>query len=182
MTRLFGSANTVRAVLHKQALQILKDTNGLGAGFGMYVSSVSVTTHYSPLYDRYGISSMYGATPENSAFITDPWLAWYLGETGVVGIAVFLLALLIVIVGLWKISLRWYKRRPELAVLGFTAITFLIFGILSGYASVYITAPPTGYFLMGLAGIVFALDRASKRSSNSADLQLLQNSLNNNEH
>lgn len=165
ITRFLEGASNVRMVLHRQAIEIIRNTNGLGAGFGMYGSSVSVTAHYSDLYDEYGISQFYGATPDNPVFITDQWWAWYLGETGIFGILIFLLALSVALIGLWKMSVYWYSKKPEMSVLGFTAVTFLVFGILSGYASVYITSPPTGYFIMALAGLAFALDRALRRQN-----------------
>ncbi|MGH2536158.1 MAG: hypothetical protein ACRDHL_02055 [Candidatus Promineifilaceae bacterium] len=161
--RLSPGADNVRNALLAAALAINVESVGLGAGLGMFGSATSVTFHYSPLYHDYGISTMWGAHPDNTMFITDQWWAWYLGEVGVLGTLIFLVTLSLIAAGLYQIGHRWRKARPALAQLAFASLAFLAFGVLSGYASTYLTAPPTGYFIMGLAGLVFALDRGLSR-------------------
>lgn len=157
--RLIDGSTNVRSALLKYAFVINSETYGLGAGLGMFGSAVSVEYQYSPLYYRFGISNMTGATPVYHAFITDQWWAWYLGEVGYWGTAVFIGCLLWILWRLHRLAGDWRGRHVWLSTWIYTALAALLFAILSGYASVYLTAPPTGYLVMSLCGLAFALDR-----------------------
>lgn len=156
-----GNAD-VRSLLLQRAFTINAATYGLGAGFGMYGSAVSVNQHFSPLYDRYGISQYWGATANNPEFITDQWWAWYLGEVGLIGTFIFAVALVTILMGLYKIASYWRESNIAVATLAYAALAWVSFGIMSGYASVYLTSPPVGYFIMILAGVTYAIHRGIK--------------------
>lgn len=163
--RLIDGSTNVRSALLKYALVINRETHGLGAGLGMFGSAVSVEYQYSPLYYRFGISNMTGATPAYHAFITDQWWAWYLGEVGYWGTAVFVGCLLWILWRLYRLAESWRDRHIWLGTWVYTALAALLFAILSGYASVYLTAPPTGYLIMSFCGLAFALDRGLRHVS-----------------
>lgn len=157
--RLVDGSTNVRSALLKVALVINAETHGLGAGLGMFGSPVSVQYHYSPLYYRFGISNMTGATPTYFSYITDQWWAWYLGEVGYLGAAIFVGSLVWVLWRLRRLAEAWRERNWPMSALCYAALAALLFAILSGYASVYLTSPPTGYLVMSLCGLAFALDR-----------------------
>ena len=58
---------------------------------GRYGSAVS-TQYYSPLYYKYRLYRLYGASPEKSNFITDQWWGWYIGESGILGHDLFFIS------------------------------------------------------------------------------------------
>lgn len=149
----------VRTVLLQKAMLINKDTFGFGAGFGMYGSAVSANYHYSELYYKYDISDLYGARPDKPSFITDQWWAWYLGEVGILGTIIFMGGLVFIIIKLKHKAVYWRYKNRYLATLSFSAIGYIIYGILSGFADGNFTTAPTGYYIMGLAGLVFNLHR-----------------------
>lgn len=165
--RLSNSSDSVRTVLMKNALIINQETYGFGAGYGMYGSAISTDYRYSPLYYHFRMHKLRGASPHNTAFITDQWWAWYLGEVGLWATLLFTGTLLYVVFRLTKIAAFWRKRNEQMAVFAYTAIGSLLFGILAGYAGVYLTAPPTGYFIMALAGLSFALHRGLLLDTNT---------------
>ncbi len=166
--RLSNSSDSVRIVLMRNALTINKETYGFGAGYGMYGSSISTDYRYSPLYYRFDMHKLRGATPQNTTFITDQWWAWYLGEVGIWATLLFIGILIYVVFRMTKIAAYWRYRNNQMAILAYTAVGSLLFGIMAGFAGVYLTGPPTGYFIMALAGLSFSLHRGMFRDTRSA--------------
>lgn len=161
------NSSAVRTLLFRNALVINRESWGLGAGFGMYGSAISVSQHYSPLYYRFGLASLHGATPENPTFITDQWWSWFLGEVGLWGTAAFLAALGVTMAGLQRQANFWCDKDPALAALAYAAIGALAYGLLSGFADASLTTPPTGYYIMALAGLGYSLHRGRLRNIQS---------------
>ena len=152
-------SSAVRTILLKTALLINQETLGLGKGFGTYGSSVSVSYHYSDLYYKYGIAYLHGATPYNYAYITDQWWAWFLGEIGIVGTLIFLTWMSSLALDLYRVAKHSYTCNKELSGLALSSLGILTYGIASGYADANLTTPPTGYLIMGIAGIVMAFSK-----------------------
>jgi len=88
----FSSDRMARAALFLTGGKILIDFFPFGSGFASFGTSASANS-YSPLYDRYGISGIYGlgeydfASGEN--YISDAFLS-SLAQFGVVGIALLI--------------------------------------------------------------------------------------------
>lgn len=163
--RLSNSSDSVRTLLMRNALTLNEESYGFGVGYGMYGSAISTDYRYSPLYYRFNMNKLRGATPHNTSFITDQWWAWYLGEVGIWATLLFTGTLLYVVYRLSKIASFWLDRNNGMSILAYTAIGSLLFGILAGFAGVYLTAPPTGYFIMAFAGLTFALHRGLRLES-----------------
>lgn len=91
----FGAENTeARGVLLRTSIEIAKDHLPFGAGLGMFGSHASRLV-YSPLYNEYHLSHIWGLSEFNPAFITDSFWAMIIGETGLLG-AILLLGLFLV--------------------------------------------------------------------------------------
>ncbi len=164
--RFSPDTNSVRISLFKGAIEILEETSGIGAGLGMYGSPLSAFTHYSPRYYQLGIDQLPGATPDNPSYITDQWWSWYIGETGVLGMAVFTGTLIFVIIKLFGFALFWKRKNLLQASLAAAAMTSIIYGILIGLAGNFLAGPPTSYYTMALAGLTFAIHRGLRRQNN----------------
>lgn len=158
------SSKAGRMLLLKTALLINKESLGLGSGLGTFGSAVSVSYHYSDIYYQYGIHNLRGGSPSNPAYITDQWWAWYLGEVGIIGTAIFGIALFVITDFLRRIAIYWQSRNAALSALAFASIGCLVYGILGGFAGAYLTAPPVGYCIMSLAGLSYALHRGMLRT------------------
>jgi hypothetical protein len=90
---LFGTAGDApRQTLYTVAASIASTRAPLGAGFGSFGSQASIQ-YYSPLYGEYGLSGVYGFTPNAPIFVQDASWATILGEGGWLGAAGFVLAL-----------------------------------------------------------------------------------------
>jgi len=101
-------SNLPRVLLYGVGWQIASSGFPLGAGFGRFGSYTSVLD-YSPLYDQYGLSTVYGFTPDDPRYATDAYWPSVVAETGVLGAAV----LLAMILALW-LALRRAARLSAL--------------------------------------------------------------------
>lgn len=93
----FGAENTeARGILLRTSVDIAKDYFPFGAGLGMFGSNAS-RLDYSPLYNEYHLSHVWGLSELNPAFITDSYWAMIIGETGFLGV-ILLIALFVITV------------------------------------------------------------------------------------
>ena len=75
---------TARALLYVTGWRVAEDHLPLGAGFGRFGGYVS-QLHYSPLYDEYGLSNIYGLSRETPTYMQDTYWPHILAETGFLG-------------------------------------------------------------------------------------------------
>ena len=78
-----------RVLLYVTGAQIANARFPLGAGFGRFGGYASALD-YSPLYDQYGLSGVYGLTPIDPFFIMDTYWPHIAAETGWLGAAILL--------------------------------------------------------------------------------------------
>lgn len=86
VSQFFGSEDEARGVLLNTGLQIASEHAPLGAGLGMFGSHAS-RLNYSPLYEIYNISKVWGLSQEYPSFIADSFWAMVFGELGFMGAA-----------------------------------------------------------------------------------------------
>ncbi|MBC2162001.1 hypothetical protein [Listeria booriae] len=82
--QFLGTDGEARGVLLDTSFTIASDHAPFGAGLGMFGSHAS-RLNYSPLYEQYGISRVWGLTQENPNFVTDSYWAMIIGELGYLG-------------------------------------------------------------------------------------------------
>ncbi len=85
-----------RVLLYVTGSQIANADFPLGAGFGRFGGYAS-TLDYSPLYDEYGLSGVYGLGPDDPYYLEDTYWPHIAAETGWIG-AIVLLALYLTLV------------------------------------------------------------------------------------
>ena len=85
---------SIRGTLYKVGIQIANDFFPLGSGFGTYGSEISRII-YSPLYYKYNMSNIYGFSSEHHGFLTDAQWASIIGETGWIGISIYILMIIL---------------------------------------------------------------------------------------
>ena len=140
---------SARQALLEGSTHIVEDYFPLGVGFGMY-GSWYARINYSPYYDKYNISNIYGLRKEDEAtFATDTYWPSIFGETGVLG-SIILIYLLISLI---KIFYKYNKvnKKSFITIFGLLALVqsicesfgepsfnsapqYLIVGILVGMA------------------------------------------------
>ena len=81
-----------RYSMHAASVQLALDYFPLGAGYGRFGGWIA-TLHYNPLYYEYGLSTVPGLTESRPVFLQDAFWPHVIGELGLIGFALFLLAL-----------------------------------------------------------------------------------------
>ncbi|MBC1499781.1 hypothetical protein HB943_04130 [Listeria weihenstephanensis] len=107
----FGADNTeARGLLLRTSVEIAKEHSPFGAGLGMFGSHASRLV-YSPLYNDYHLSHVWGLTAFNPAFITDSYWAMIIGETGFLGAILLLLLFLVTMLLILRLTNGDFKLK-----------------------------------------------------------------------
>ena len=122
---------TARALLYVVGWQVARDQFPLGAGFGRYGGYVSAI-RYSPLYDRYGLSRVWGLSPEFPAYVQDTYWPHLLGETGLFGTLFMALVLLELWICLGRVARTAVSHHRALALAAGMALVEAVVESLSG--------------------------------------------------
>jgi hypothetical protein len=88
-----------RSRLYSAGSQIADDNFPLGVGFGRFGSYPS-RIYYSPVYDQYGLSGIYGLSRAYPDFIDDTTWPSVMAETGYAGLAVYLSGVIVLLLAL----------------------------------------------------------------------------------
>ncbi len=127
--------STARALLYVTGWRIAEDHFPLGAGFGRFGGYVS-QLHYSPLYDEYGLSNIYGLSRETPSYMQDTYWPHILAEVGLFGALVLVAFFLL----LWRRCVHVARKAPneQTRVIALAASMVLIEGLIeSGVAPVF---------------------------------------------
>lgn len=143
-----------RNALYFKSVIIANDYFPLGAGLGRYGSWMS-RVYYSPLYEKYGLSEVYGLSQTMPNFINDTFWPMILGETGWIGLILYL----------WIIGILFHriygqnKKATSKFTKAFSLGTLMVFveSLVESLASPIYTHPPEMYFIFGSLGFAFAL-------------------------
>lgn len=84
---LEDDSDVLRTLFYKTSLDILCDYFPLGSGFATFANYAS-GVFYSPLYYKYNLWQVYGATPDNPMFVADTFYP-QLSQYGFVGFFLF---------------------------------------------------------------------------------------------
>lgn len=148
------------------SVRVARDYFPLGAGFGRYGSRTAAES-YSPEYIRLGFPDLYGLGPgpQSGQFLTDTSWPAVLGETGVLGTALFVggLAVLVRRVMLWRRESSDVDHR-SFYTLVMCVVAFVL--IESPGAAVF-TSPPVYPFIFALAGVAASLHSREARNKES---------------
>lgn len=151
-------AGNARLALYRGSAEIARDFFPLGGGLGRFGSGIS-RTEYSPLYERYGLDEVVGLGPDGPNFITDAFWPHILGETGVIGLAAYL-----VFVGAVGLSLWRAARRNDVGPFAraFLLGAWMVFlhALVETLASSMFNSPPRVYLLFAALGVALSLERS----------------------
>ena len=153
-----------RVALYLTALRIGRDDLPLGAGLGQFGSWVS-REHYSDVYHHYGLDRVYGLSPANPQFITDTFWPQVLGETGVVGLAAYVVFLAVVAFQLWR-ALVGSTGDPIVYAFVLGTVLVLAQTLVESLASAILSSPSQAYLIYASLGIAIGL--AARRRAEPA--------------
>lgn len=148
-----------RHALYITSVEIAKDYFPFGAGFGRYGSWLS-RKYYSPLYDEYNLSNVYGMTEEKPSFINDTFWPMILGETGFIGLALFAGILL----SFFRTIYKQIKSENDKFIKAFQLGTFMVLieSLVESIAQSVYVGPPMYYFVFGAIGVCYSLKHTSR--------------------
>lgn len=133
-----------RPETYKAAMIIFKEYFPFGSGLGTF-STNAAAEYYSPLYYKYGLSDVWGLTPENPMFLADTFYP-VLAEYGIVGVFLFL--------WFWKRRL-WAIQKLPLKYYKVGVMAFMALALESVADTSYLSGKGMGYFM--LLGIVMSV-------------------------
>lgn len=143
-------SNSPRESLYSASFVLAQEGFPIGAGFVSIACTLS-GEYYSDVYYRFGMNTMSGLTPLSSAAAGDAGFAYYLGEFGFLGFALFAFLMYQV--------LRWILDSTPIGSCSRTAAIYLF-----GYAVIALTVETaltnaTGVSLAVLMALALTLGR-----------------------
>ena len=91
----FSTDGAARNELLRRSLEIANDYRPLGTGFATYGAAVtSDPSTYSKLYYIYGISNVWGLTPDNARFLSDTFWPTIIAQFGWIGFGLYVASLI----------------------------------------------------------------------------------------
>lgn len=128
--------NSPREALYSVALSISLTFFPLGGGLASIASSLS-GEYYSSAYSSYGIDSMIGLTRDGFYDVADAGYAYYLGQFGIIGLALFLLCLFIIFkMTVLKMPLGDSRRNASLCVFAYLFIALAVENALTNSSGI----------------------------------------------
>lgn len=111
---------TARGALNMNSILIALDYLPLGVGFGKF-GSYYAGVNYSEYYYQFGMDNIYGLYPNNPMYATDTFWPSVIGETGMLGVIVFVICL----VKIFKELTKKVKLNPNFIVPTWGLLVFL---------------------------------------------------------
>ena len=133
-----------RPETYKASIQIFKDYFPLGSGLGTFATNAAAE-YYSPLYYKYGLSDVWGLSPDFNVFMADTYYP-SLAEYGILGAFLFL--------WFWKRRL-WAIQKLPLKYYKVGAMAVMALARESVADTSYLSGKGMGYFM--LLGIVMSV-------------------------
>ncbi len=144
-----------RNELTRAAFEVAGDYAPIGTGFATFGSNITGDPRfYSPLYYEYGLSGVYGLTPNDASFVSDTFWPTVLGQFGYLGLIAYIALL---------VSLFLFQRKT---LAGIASVSICIYLLISSTSeSAFFN--PSAVFLAFCAGLAVAgcLSNKSIRSS-----------------
>ena len=133
-----GYDRLARPESFRTALQIMVDYIPFGSGLGTYATNAAAE-YYSPLYYKYGLSIVWGLSPDFNRFIAD---AFYptLAEYGLFGVFMFIV--------FWKRRLKTIQNVVDMKFYKVGLMAFLALALESVADTSYLSGKGMGYFML----------------------------------
>jgi hypothetical protein len=125
--------STARNALYSTSVAIAIDHFPLGTGLASFASYAS-QVYYSDVYRDYGLTTVWGLSPEYNAFITDTFWPMVLGEGGVVAFVPYLVFVVLLVRTCW-IAARRKDLTPAGRFLPLWALLLLVGSLFESTAS-----------------------------------------------
>lgn len=151
--RVFAKGTPPRVALYIGSIDVARDYFPLGAGLGRYGSYLSAV-HFSPLYERYGLTTLPGLRPKNPSAVTDTFWPQILGELGVFGLLAYVAFIASLV---WEVVLAMRRAESlQMRAFVFGALLVLLEALAESLAAPMFAAPSATYMVLGVVALSIA--------------------------
>jgi hypothetical protein len=126
----YTSKISPRALLYKTGERIANDNFPLGVGLGRFGSYPS-RIYYSPVYDQYELSNVYGLSRSYPDFIDDTSWPSVMGEAGYAGLLIYALGVIFVLMGIVR---RLRTAPPDMQWISLAALCMMVVILVTSIA------------------------------------------------
>lgn len=154
--------NHPRTILYLKSFEIAKDYFPFGAGPGRYGGWIS-RIEYSPIYEEYGMSKIWGFSRDNPKFIVDTFWPKLLGQFGVVGVIGYLWFLL----GLYKntiITIQSQIVNNRLKTYGIITLMILVDAFIESFSKPVWENTLMSYIIFLLCGVIYSIKNSGEKN------------------
>lgn len=146
-----------RNAMYLASVRIAFDYFPFGVGFGLFGGFTS-QLEYSPVLYDYGLSDIWGLSPRYSGWVTDAFWPHVLGEFGVLGFALYSIAMVAIWRPLWRPARE--HSDPRARALALAAVLVWVEAMVESAASPIFESSLSAFFVFAAAGFAtrFAVD------------------------
>ena len=149
---LGNQGETARQVLDETGKEILKDYFPIGVGFGKF-GTYYAALNYSEYYYIYGISDVYGLTKDDPKYSMDTFWPAIMGETGFLGLIVYIYLVVSIFKQLFK-CINLGEKRPNVdKIYNLTSILIFIQFVVESYGEATFNTSPQNILVAIFIGI-----------------------------
>lgn len=138
----FNSDGFARTEMTRVCVEVANEYFPVGSGFGTFGSNItSNREYYSVLYEKYGLSDVWGLTPEDASFVSDTFWPTVIGQFGWIGLIAYACMLAAINIILFKSG----RNNNHMLI----ALLSLVFLIISSTSESAFFNPSVVMFAMG---------------------------------
>ena len=149
---LGNQGETARQVLDETGKEILKDYFPIGVGFGKF-GTYYAALNYSEYYYIYGISDVYGLTKDDPKYSMDTFWPAIMGETGFLGLIVYIYLVVSIFKQLFKCINLGEKRLNVDKIYNLTSILIFIQFVVESFGEATFNTSPQNILVAIFIGI-----------------------------
>ena len=143
-----------RPALYLVGLELANKYFPIGSGLGTFASSLS-GEYYSPIYEEFKLTTVYGLTPEKYNYMADTFWPYIYGQFGYLGLIMFVITLCFIA---WSLIGRYFKEEQ------YKAVVLIIMYILIASTAEAVFTDSTGAFMFIILAAYLGNDRFFKRN------------------
>jgi len=155
-------SDEARNALYAASVRVAGDFFPLGSGLGTFGGWIAAL-YYSPLYNQYGLSTVYGLE-KGGRFLTDTFWPYLIAQFGVIGILCYAWILIV----FFHNAASVFKKAENLFIKAFALGTLMILaeGLVESLAEAVFVGPPQFFFIFAAMGVTFSLQKKKTFTEN----------------
>jgi hypothetical protein len=146
--------DSARKALYYFSFEAAMDNFPYGVGFGQYGGFIA-RENYSPVYYEYGMSHIYGLTPDDPKWATDTYWPNILGEIGFVGFVILAITIILVTFKLLR-GYKYTQDKSEKVIIFFGGLV-MVQALVESFGEAIFSNTPQSFFVFMLSGMALSV-------------------------